>query len=150
MSAEFRQLLEEGDVAGLRSAWSRLRPGMPQPQSHGDAEIVMHLARTAAQTVTFRLRAYSHRWLTERSIPSQLPDRFRPRAERMYPQVVEAVAVGVRFSSPWMQPAAVEVRGAMNAAIEDCFANGDRDPAVVSAQMARAKEDTMKALFGKR
>lgn len=150
MSNQFRQLLEAGDFKTLRRGWAELMPNMPQPRTDAEAEQTMHVARTVSVSIPFRLRAYSHRWLTERNLPSQLPDNLRPRAERMYPQVVEAVGIGVNFTSRWMKPAAAEVQGAMSDAVEECFADGERDPVVVKARMFEAKEKTMKALFGKR
>lgn len=147
--AAFRQLLEAGDVRGVRRAWKQGMPGMPQPVSDEQAEIVMHIARTAAKSVKFRCRAYSHRWLLERNIPSQLPDEFRPKAERMYPVVAEGVGVSVRFNSPLMAPAAVEVQTAVNAAIEDCYAEGRTRVSFVRRQMDAARDRTLRALFGR-
>jgi hypothetical protein len=145
---EFRQLLEAGDVAALRRAWHRIAPTMPQPDSDEQAEVVMHHARTQSHTVGFRHRAYSHRWLTERMLPSALPDQLKPSAERMYPVVVEGVGVSVNFRSPDMAPAALEVRGAINEAIQDCYADGRTEPAFVTQRMDEAKRRTLKALFG--
>lgn len=151
MSAhEIRDLLESGDIEGCRRYWRKHAPNMPQPQSMDEAEKVLHLARTISDTVSFRQRAYSHSWLTERALPSQLPGNLRPRAERMYPTVVEAVGVSVNFTSPHLQPAAVEVRGVMNDIVLDSFANGDRDPELVRTRMLEAKDDTMRRLFGRR
>ena len=145
----FRQMLEDGDVDGLRQYWHHVAPNMPQPQSREAAEIVMHMTRTEAASVAFRKRAYSHRWLTERNMPSKLPDVLRPGAERMYPKVVEAVMVAVEFRSKYLRAAALEVRGEINKAIEDCYASGDTDPALVRKQMDEARVKTMKALFGR-
>lgn len=150
MSREaFRQLMEDGDVAGLRAAWGKISPHLPQPGSHEQAEIVMHAARTAAETVSFPKRAYSHRWLTERELPSQLPDRLKPSAERLYPRIAEAVGISVNMNREYMRPAIVEVRGAMEDAVQDAFAENRRDPVFVSARMKEAKSRAMKALFGR-
>lgn len=149
MQATFRQLLEDGDVDALRRAWHRVAPSMPQPESREDAEIVMHIARTEAETVALRYRAYSHRWLTERGLPSKLPDDIRPQCERMFPQIVETVGIMVEFSDPMMSPAAAEVRGAMEGAVNHCFADGKTDPAFVRARMEQARTDAMRALFGR-
>lgn len=147
-ASEFRLLLEAGDVEGCRRYWHKHAPGMPQPETREQAEISMHMARTAAHSVKLQLRAYSHRWLLERAMPSQLPEMLKPIAERMCPVIVEAVGVSVNFTSPILAPAAAEVQGAMNAVVEDCFANGDRDPALIKGRMFEAKDRTMKALFG--
>lgn len=148
MKNEFRKLLEEGDFKGLRRAWKELMPGMPQPKNLDEAEKTMHMARTASASIPLRLRAYSHSWLRERNLPSQLPEKFKPRAERMFPVVVEGVGVSVNFVSPHLQPAAEKVQTAMNLAIEEAFADGEKDPAVIKAKMMAAKDKEMKALFG--
>ena len=149
-AASFRQLLEAGDVKRLRAAWHQVASGMPQPENDEQAEIVMHMTRTKSETVTLRARAYSHRWLTERMLPSSLPDDLKAPAERLFPRVVEAVGVSVNFGSPYLAPAAAEVRGAIEASIEDCYANGDTAVVVVKAQMGAARDRTLRALFGSR
>lgn len=143
MVPEFRQLLEDGDVDKLWQMWGRIAPHLPQPKTRDEAEITMHMARTAAESIPETKRVYSHKWLTERRLPSQLPGK-------MLPKVVEAVGISVNFRSEFMKPAALEVRGAMEHAVEDCYANGDRDPVVVQAQMQAAKNRTLRALFGRR
>ena len=144
----FRQLLEDGDVNGLRRHWASFLPGMPQPETFEQAQITMHLARTASTSVAFRFRAYSHRWLEERGLPSQLPDNLKPKAERIYPRVVEGVVVSVNFRSAYLQTAADEVRASINDAIEDCYAERKTDAVFVRRQMDAARHRTMKALFG--
>lgn len=140
--AEFRRLLEAGDFKGLRRAWARIAPHLEQPKNDEAAEISMHVARTAAESVPERLRVYSHHWLTERNLPSYLPAAMIP------PVIVETVGISVNFRSRYMKGAETEVRGAMEHAVEDCYANGDRDPVVVRKQMDEAKDRTMRALFG--
>lgn len=151
MSAKaFRNLLEAGDVEGLRSFWRDAASGMPQPETREQAEIVMHMTRTAAGSVSFRHRAYSHRWLTERNYRSQLPESLKPRAEQLHPQVVEAVGISVNFLSPYMAPAAAEVRKVMEHAVEDAYAEGRREPDFVRQQMREARTKVERALFGGR
>lgn len=145
---DFRAALEAGDVRRVRKMWEAFQPHLPQPSAK-DAEAAMHAARTAAETVSFKARAWSHRWLSERGLPSLLPDRLRPSAEREYPRVATSVGISVNFRSPWMKPAGDEVRGAMEAAVEDCYANGDTDPAIISRQMFEAKDQAMRSLFGR-
>jgi len=140
---DFRLLLERGDPKALRAAWKRVAPHLPQPADDAQAEIAMHHARTQAVSIPLHLRQYSHAWLTERNLPSGLPPKDRPT-------VVEAVGISVNFKSAILAPAALEVRGAMELAVEDCFANGDRDTATVRMQMAVARERTLDKLFGSR
>jgi hypothetical protein len=148
-AAEFRQLLAAGDVDALRGAWSRVAPHLPQPETREQAEIVMHHARTATESLELRPRAYSHRWLTERLLPSGLPDRLKPSAERLYPTVAEAVGFSANFASEWMRPAAAEVEREVSSAIEECYADGATEVSFVKSRMKEAHARTMRALFGR-
>lgn len=144
----FRNLLEAGDVEGLRASWSSLFSGMPQPETREQAEIAMHYARTQANSIALRARAYSHRWLTERDLLSGLPDVLRPSAERMYPVVAAAVGISVNTHNPFLRPAMAEVQGSMENAVMDAYADGRTDPVFVTARMNEARDRTMRALFG--
>ena len=146
----FRQLLEDGDVTGLRQAWSKIAPHMPQPETFEAAEITMHMTRTASATISLKARAYSHRWLSERMLPSQLPDELKPEAERLYPRIASVVGVSVNFGSKHLASAAVEVRTAMSDAVEDAYAEGRRDPRFIQQQMHEARHRAMRSLFGTR
>lgn len=146
--SEFRQLLEAGDVDALRSAWHRLMPHLPQLKTREEAEIAMHMARTGASTVTLRARAYSHRWLVERGHQSQLPDELKPKAERMYPVIVEGVGIFIETRNDFLKPALLEVRGAMEDAVNDAYAEGRTEPSFVKARMEEARTKTMQLLFG--
>lgn len=144
---DFRAALEAGDVRKVRKMWAAFMPHLPQPDADG-AEAAMHVARTAAETVSFKARAWSHRWLTEQGLPSRLPDRLKPSAERIYPRVVEGVGISVNARSPLLKPAMAEVRRAMENAVSDCYANGDTSPAIVRPRMFEAREKTLRSLFG--
>jgi hypothetical protein len=141
---DFRAALEAGDVKLVRRMWTAFMPHLPQPTAD-EAEKAMHIARTAAETVSFKARAWSHRWLTERDLPSQLPDRLRPSAERLYPRVVEGVGISVSLAKPGM----LEVRTAMEGVVADMYANGDTDPVLVRSRMFEAREKTLHSLFGR-
>lgn len=147
-ASAFRTALEDGDVAALRGLWATVSPHLPQPANDAEAEIAMHVARTQAESVTIRKRAYSHRWLEERTLPSSLPDRLKPDVDRLYPRVVEAVGISVNFRSPALKPAGALVQRAMSDVVEDMFANGDREPGLVKRRMFEAKDDEMRRLFG--
>lgn len=147
--AHFRELLERGDVKAVVSAWDQLFPAMPKPETYEMGEIAMHLARTSAASVAFKLRAWSHRWLTERALPSMLPDELKPDAEQICPVVQDCVGISVNARSPHLQPAMIEVRGAMENAVNDAYADGRRDPAFVKSRMFEARDKTLRALFGK-
>lgn len=147
--SSFHTLLEDGDVDMLMACWKAVAPHLPQPQSRMHAEITMHMARTVAESVTFKLRAYSHAWLVERSLPSQLPDHLKPRAERIYPRVVSAVMIGGKVRNPYFQPAVDEAHKAMQNAVLDAEADGKLEhSAFVRTRMLEAREKTYKQLFG--
>lgn len=144
-----QRILREGDFRALRKHWSDVFPHLPGPTSDSDAEIVLHHARTQANAIPFKLRAYSHRWLSERELPSGLPDELKPRAERIYPTVAEAVMISVGAKSELMKPAVPIVRGAMEDAVNQALADGKMgDPVFVRARIQEARQQTIRELFG--
>jgi hypothetical protein len=106
--------------------------------------VTIHHARTQAPNIVFKLRAYSHAWLTERGFPSGLPDKLRPKAQRMYPRIVDAVGIAVK-TPPWRRELGKAIQKAMSDVVEDCYANGDTDPVLMRARMTEAR---MKVLRG--
>ncbi len=149
-NAAFLALLDKGDARELRIAWAQVMPNMPQPATDKDAEIQMHIARTIVPDpfIAFSKRAYSHRWLTERGLPSQLPDKLRPRAERMYPKIVTAVGIACGSNSPLMSPIVPFVRRAMEEAVLDCYAEGDTDPVHIKSRIMDARGREVSRLVG--
>lgn len=145
------EVLVEGDHAKLRRAWSEVFPHLPGPKSDEEAEVVLHHARTQSARVPFKLRAWSHRWLAERQLPSALPDELKPTAERLYPVVVEGVMVGVGLNSMQsaLRPALMEIQGAMANAAGEAMADGVRDPAIIKGRMEEARMRCRRQLFGK-
>jgi hypothetical protein len=144
---EFRSALEAGDIALVSKMWAHVMPHLPQPTPEM-AEPAMHMARTVSETVGLKARAYSHRWLSERGLPSQLPDKLKPSAERLYPRIIEGVGISVNTRNPFLKPAMIEVRKSMEDVVADMYANGDTDPARVRSRMMEAREKTMRSLFG--
>src|SRR5579872_6695472 len=122
-SAEFRRCLVELDVAGVRKLWRHVSPHLPQPASDADALATIHVARTQTESIPLKLRAWSHRWLLDHGFPSMLPDPLKPSAERLYPRVVEGVGISVNFRSPILQPITGLVRGAMEDAVSEAYAD---------------------------
>jgi len=145
-SAEMRRCLIALDVAQIKRLWKHIAPNMPQPESDNDALISMHIARTGAAFVPFKYRAYSHAWLRDNNLPSSLPDRLRPRAEREYPRIVEAVGYAPRFRSPILNPIRPLVMKAVADAIEDCYAENRVD--AIPKQMHETKVKTIQQLLG--
>lgn len=139
LAPAFRRCLLELDVDGMIALDKAANPHLPPPGDRQAVLVQMHIARTAARSIPQRQRFYSHRWLLDHGYPSQLPDPLRPSAERMYPRIADSVGIAVSSSFPEVVTA---IRGAMSVAVEDCYANGDRDPAIVKPRMmeARARE----------
>lgn len=148
-SASFKDCLVRLDVEKMRKLWAHVSPHLPQPTTDAEIMATMHHARTQANSMTIRERAYSHAWLTERGFPSGLPDKLKPSATRLYPVVVKAVGISMNFRSKWMKPAADEVRQSMEAAVMDVHAHGKIDDSkFVKARMEEARSKTMQKLFG--
>lgn len=148
-SAEMRRCLEAVDIAGIRKLWQHVSTHLPQPERDADALVAIHHARTQSQSIAFKLRAYSHRWLTDRGYPSGLPDELKPKAERIYPRIVEAVGISVNSKSQLFKPIMTLVRDAMSDAVEEAFADGRTEPAFVSARMQEARVKTVRQLVGR-
>lgn len=143
-AAEFRRCLNESDVAGLRLLWTHCFPHLPQPQTDLQALIVLHRARTEANSSPFKLRAYSHRWLEDNGHQSGLPDHLKPAAERIYPRIVSAV--GIAIQSLWRPQDEVKaLQGAMSDAVAECYADGRTEPTFVKQRMMEAREKFLRA-----
>lgn len=136
--------IEDIDAETARRLWAHVAPGMPQPTSTAEAVIILHMARAQSQAVRFRLRAYSHRWLVDNGYPSPLPDEMRPRAERMYPTIVEGVGISVNARNHVLRPVTEAVQSAMSDAVMDAYESGRRDPEFVRARMSEAREKSKK------
>lgn len=147
-SSEYVQCLEALDVDGILRLHRATAPHLPAPANRKEALASLHLARTLSQAVREDLRFYSHRWLTDAGYPSGLPDNLKPRAERLYPQVAAGVGISVNASSRLLQPIVGHVRGAMEVAVLDAYADGRRDPVFVKTRMLEAKDRTIKKLIG--
>jgi hypothetical protein len=139
--AELRRCLVELDVGGICALWRRLAPTLPQPRDNAEALASLHIARTQAVSIPERLRLYSHAWLVERNLPTGLPDELKPKAERLYPRRVEAVGIAVKPLSDTAesQERARAVEHAMAEAVNECYADGERNAATIKARMMAAR-----------
>lgn len=141
MHEHFREAIERLDVGLARKIWAHAMPHLPQPATDDEALLSMHVARTAMQSMRFRLRAYSHAWLIDRGLPSQLPDHLRRHAERMYPQPVAAVGIAVRNTTA----VALAIRRAMEHAVLDAGVNNSN---LTKRAILAARAKTRKQLLG--
>jgi len=142
---DLRRCLETCDVDGAVSVWRKVNPHLPVPS---DPLAALHMARTSSESIPLKLRAYSHKWLIERGLPSLLPDKLRQPAERLYPVVAQTVGISVNYTNKIFAPVAELVRGSMEYAVLETFGDGERDPSVVKARMMEAKNRTLKKLVG--
>jgi hypothetical protein len=148
-AGEFRRCLEQLDVAAIRKLWRHVSPHLAQPKDDAEALISLHHARTQTESIPLKLRAWSHRWLLDHGMPSGLPDHLKARAERLYPHVVEGVGISVNFRSPILQPITSHVRGAMEDAVSEAYADKRTEPAFLKARMQEAKQTTIHKLVGR-
>jgi hypothetical protein len=147
-SDSFRQCLVDVDVTTMRKLWAYVAPHLPQPESDAEVEATIHHARTQANSILFKQRAYSHAWLLERGLPSGLPDNKRPRAERMYPRVVAGVGISVNAINPELEPLTLLVRGAMEDAVRELHADGRMlDTPLVKQRMEEARRRIYKRFW---
>jgi hypothetical protein len=144
-SAEMRRCLAEVDVAGMRKLWHHIAPRAPAPSTDAEALIVLHHARTRAATLPLKLRAYSHYWLIERGLRSDLPDKYKKQAEREYPWIADSV--GIAVGSRWPE-VKLAIRSAMEGAVGECYAENQRDPKIVKPLMMERRETMRRKLFG--
>lgn len=148
MNAEFRQALEALDLIKLRRMWKHIAPQFPQPETDAMALAIAHHSRTLARSIPERLRCYSHCWLIDRGMTSGLPVLMRKKAEQMFPRVVDAVGISIGGTSEISRAIKPHVMRAMTDVVKDCYANGDRDPAIVKPRMFEARQSTIKKLLG--
>ncbi len=140
----FLRCLIDLDVGAIRNLWAQAFAGEHQPKDDNEALVSLHYARTQAQSVPFDRRAYSHRWLVERDLPSGLPDELKPKAERVYPRIVEAVGVSVKSIGGGSAPLAKAIERAMSDAAAEAYANGNKNPEFIKQRMQEARARVMK------
>ena len=148
-SAQFRSCLETLDVVGIRRLWAHVSPHLPAPASDAEALVTLHAARTMAESIPFKMRAYSHRWLTDNGYSSQLPDHLKPAAEREYPKIASAVGVSVNSSMEEMRPVAKFIESEISAAIAESYEDGVVDPELVRSRMKEARDGAVRYAFGR-
>jgi hypothetical protein len=143
-AAEFRRCLDDCDVVALRQLWAHCFPHLPQPRTDVGALIILHRARTEANSSSLKKWAYSHRWLEDNGHQSGLPDHLKPAAERIYPKIVDAVGISVRSLSRRHREEARALQSVMSDAVADAYADGRKDPVFVKARMMEAREKILK------
>jgi hypothetical protein len=69
LASAFKRCLETLDVVGIRKLWAVVSPNAKRLRED-EAEIALHMARTASESLSDAMRLYSHAFLTERGLPS--------------------------------------------------------------------------------
>lgn len=144
-----RRALESHDLMTCCKLWETVAPGMPQPKDEHQARVMMHHACTQVPNISMRSRAYSHRWLLDHGYPSGLPDDLRPKAEQMFPKVVEAIGIACGSTSEALKPLVPIIRDAMEAVVLEHYANGIKDPKIIKPRMLEARRLAVKKLLGR-
>lgn len=142
-SAAFRSALYDGDVGRTRALWAAVSPDMPQPETYDEAEVIMHQARTGADSVPIQKRIYSHGFLDERGLPSQLPDGMKPPRERKGPPVIFSAAligVGTTSKREDRREEAKAMEAVMAEAVGDMITSGVTDKARIVKRMWEARD----------
>ncbi len=137
-----REFLTKLDVKAFHLMWSRVFPHIPPPQNEDGTLIALHQARTMASSIPMSSRLYSHAWLMERGMRSDLPEELRPEKDIRPTVIVEAVgvAVGTTSSRPDRREEAKEIERVMANAAGAAMEAGIRDPKEVSARMWEARK----------
>lgn len=152
-SAAFRRCLEEVDVPGMRKLHAHVMPHLPAG-SDQNILVSIHYARTQAESMPLKARAWSHRWLLDHGYPSGLPDHLKPSAEREYPRVVEATGFTMRFGSPLMQEILAPIVPLVSKAVEDVILDEysgavvRRDHDRIRGRVLEAKRTAVRRLVG--
>lgn len=147
-AAELRAILKDLDIVAMRAFDRVHNPHLPA-QDDDQIRVSMHAARTACESLPFALRAYSHSWLTERGLPSLLPDHLKPKAQRLYPVIAVGVGIAVKSRSPHMREAVKEIRIAMEDAVKEAVEDRQlNDSVYVKGRMMAARSKAVHRLFG--
>lgn len=142
---EVRRILMDLDVPAMRRAHAELSPGQ-NPGTDLDVLAGMHGARTQLDNIPLRHRQYSHRWLTERNLPSQLPPPLWEK-DPFVPRVVEGVGIMVGAFSEELEPAALLVRREMENVVLDAYADSiSPDPRALQRRMMEARKKELRGL----
>jgi hypothetical protein len=151
LAGEMQLCMVSLDVARAKEVWKLVAPHLPPITSDAEMLTTLHLARTQSPVVNDRLRFYSHCWLVERGHTSALPDKLKPAAERMYPRMVRSVGISMNVRSELFRPIVGHVRGAMEDAVKEVYADGkEEDVELIRRRMREARRMTVRKLLGVR
>lgn len=118
-------------------------PHLPPITSSGQALNVLHMARTSTNSIPIKLRQYSHQWLTDRAMPSGLPDHLKPNAEQAGNRIVDTVGISVNSSEPEVSERIATV---MEYAVMDAYSDNQKNPHFVRQRMLEARMKERRAL----
>jgi hypothetical protein len=149
-AAEMQSCMVTLDVQRAREIWGIVAPHLPPITTDEEMLATLHVARTQSDVVSLKLRFYSHHWLCERNMPSLLPDELKPSAEKVYPRKVQSVGISVNARSELTRPIIGEVRGAMEDAVSEVYADGRADDIdLIKRRMIEARHSVTRKLLGR-
>jgi hypothetical protein len=149
LAGEMQFCMVSLDTERAREIWKLVNPHLPPITSDAEMLTTLHLARTQSQKLNRSLRFYSHCWLLERGYPSALPDHMRPSAQRMYPITVKSVGISVNAKSELLRPVVSHIRGAMEDAVMEVYADGKQeDVPLIKQRMLEARRYVARKLLG--
>ena len=133
------EALADMDVGRCMDLWRAAFPNMPCPETIAEAEIAMHMARTATESLPKRARVWSFQWLEERGLPSHLPDEMKPDR----PEIATGVGIAVRSLShdPDRVARASALQEKLAGAVEDAFLSGVRDAPRLKSMMNKIRSE---------
>lgn len=146
-----RRALEDGDAVEVARVYDAAYPKLPRLAGKDEAEVVMHQARTAAESMRIEKRLYSHAWLVERGLRSKLPDDLKPPGEKVKPVIFSAVGVAVKSLSSRADRVeeAREIERVMVRAAGQMVRDGITDRARIAPVMWQARENFIRGRLKK-
>ncbi len=144
-AAEMTRIIREVDAEAAMRLHSHLWPQFPPPANVHEARATIHFARTGMKGMETKLRCYSHAWLRDEGLPSNLPDYLKKKADRLYPVGARGVGIAVRNRDE----RALGIRSAMELAVHETYADGhENEPQIVRARMLEMRRRFIKHAGG--
>lgn len=144
-----RQCMLDLDARRARTIWRVIAPHLPPCDSDADMLITLHVMRTEDSHLTQwfpeKLRFYSHRWLLDKGLPSKLPDRLKPRADRLCPKKVRVL--GYAPAGAAGEEACATIGAAMFEKFQELEADGTTDKTRAEPEIQRARFKERRALM---
>jgi hypothetical protein len=144
-SADMLRCIRDLDHETAKALWKQVRPNSTQPENDYQAILMLHYARASLWNMPEHLRLYSHCWLRDEGVPSPLPDKLKPKAERMYPVGFRAVGVASIKTGGEKTAFNYAVQKVMSDAVLEAYADGHiNQPHIVKARILEKRAEFKK------